>query len=211
MRRTSRRLRSTWLPLFPRSSCARNGKFHFPYFASQADGRSMRVRRSCWLRFGKHGLAAWVQPFADVASVKNFKIDALDARLVCVSYFGAQATPTHMRYLIRRLKRLMPHARFLAGFWMLGNEATKLEEWRTIVGADFACGTLVEATTICVREAMQGQDRKACQPRELYLFAQVWPPRSPSFLGDAGRVLSLKGLRHFGFALRTLVGLLPLL
>ena len=108
---------------------------------------------------GKHGLAAWVQPFADVSSVKNFKIDALDARLVCVSYFGAQAKPTHMRYLIRRLKRLMPHARFLAGFWMLGNEATKLEEWKTIVGADFACGSLVEATAICMREAMQGQDR----------------------------------------------------
>ena len=113
---------------------------------------------------GKHGLAAWVQPFADVASVKNFKIDALDARLVCVSYFGSQATPTHMRYLIRRLKRLMPHARFLAGFWMLANEATKLEEWRTIVGADFACGTLVEATAICVSQAMQGEDRNVPPP-----------------------------------------------
>ena len=107
----------------------------------------------------KHGLAAWVQPFADISSVKNFKIDALDARLVCVSYFGAQATPTHMRYLIRRLKRLMPHARFLAGFWMLTNETTKLEEWKNIVGADFACGSLVEATAICVREATQGERR----------------------------------------------------
>ena len=84
---------------------------------------------------GKHGLAAWVQPFADVASVKNFKVDALDARLVCVSYFGAQANPTHMRYLIRRLRRLMPHARFLAGFWMLDDERTKLEEWKGIVGS----------------------------------------------------------------------------
>lgn len=42
---------------------------------------------------GKHGLAAWVQPFADVSSVKNFKIDALDARLVCVSYFGHKPLP----------------------------------------------------------------------------------------------------------------------
>ena len=50
----------------------------------------------------KHGLAAWVQPFADVASVKNFKVDTPDARLVCLSYFGAAANPTHMRYLIRR-------------------------------------------------------------------------------------------------------------
>ena len=122
---------------------------------------------------GKHGLAAWVQPFADISSVKKFKVDALDARLVCVSYFGAEVKPTHMRYLIRRLKRLMPHARFLAGFWMLGDEPTKLEEWRTVVGADFACGSLVEATAICVREALGGEDGDLLPPA-----SQVVPLRA---------------------------------
>jgi hypothetical protein len=39
--------------------------------------------------------------------VKNFKIDALDARLDGLSFFGAARNPTH---LIRRLKRLMPRA-----------------------------------------------------------------------------------------------------
>ena len=118
---------------------------------------------------GKHGLAAWVQPFADVASVKNFKVDPLEARLVCLSYFGAAANPTHVRYLIRRLKRLMPHANFLAGFWMLGAERTKLEEWKTMVGADFVCGSLVEATAICVRAAMQTGDKT--------LFRKALPDR----------------------------------
>jgi hypothetical protein len=102
----------------------------------------------------KHGLAAWVQPFADVASVKNFKIDALDARLACLSYFVAARNPTH---LIRRLKRLMPRGRFVAGFWMLGDERTKLEELKTLVGADCVCASLAEATAICVREAMGGK------------------------------------------------------
>ena len=115
------------------------------------------------------GLGLWNGPSVD----HNGPTVALDARLVCVSYFGAQATPTHMRYLIRRLKRLMPHARFLAGFWMLANEATKLEEWRTIVGADFACGTLVEATAICMRAAMQGEDRNLPPPT-----SQVIPLRA---------------------------------
>ena len=53
----------------------------------------------------KHGLAARVQPFADVASAKALKIDALDAPLVCLSYFGAVGNPAHVRFLIRRLKR----------------------------------------------------------------------------------------------------------
>jgi hypothetical protein len=110
---------------------------------------------------GKHGLAAWVQPFADVASVRNFKVDPLDARLVCLSYFGATGAPTHVRYLIRRLKRLMPQARFLAGFWMLDHEPTKLEEWKALVGADFVCRSIAEATEICAREAMQDRAKPA--------------------------------------------------
>jgi hypothetical protein len=47
---------------------------------------------------------------------------------------------------------------------MLGNEPTKLVEWRTIVGADFACGSLVEATAICVREATQSEERNLPSP-----------------------------------------------
>ena len=49
----------------------------------------------------KHGLAATVQPFTDVASVKTFKIDALDAPLVCLSYFGAVA---------KSCSRALPHS-----------------------------------------------------------------------------------------------------
>jgi predicted PurR-regulated permease PerM len=133
----------------------------------------------------KHGLAAWVQPFADVASVKNFKVDTPDARLVCLSYFGEAANPTHMRYLIRRLKRLMPHARFLAGFWMLGDEPTKLEEWKAMVGAEFACVSLSEATAICVREAMGGEDTPS--PRE-----------TASDKDQGGRVAALQDYRRPG-------------
>ena len=40
----------------------------------------------------KHGLSARVQPFTDVSSAKGFKIDAQDARIVCLSYFGATSS-----------------------------------------------------------------------------------------------------------------------
>jgi len=106
---------------------------------------------------GKHGIAAWVQPFADVASAKGFKVDTTDARLVCLSYFGAVSKPAHVRYLIRRLRRLMPHAKFLAGFWMIGEDRTKVEEWREAVGADFVAASLAEATALVVAEALSAQ------------------------------------------------------
>lgn len=106
---------------------------------------------------GKHGIAAWVQPYADVASAKGFKVDTTDARLVCLSYFGAVSKPAHVRYLIRRLKRLMPQAKFLAGFWMIGEDRTKVEEWRQAVGADFVAASLAEATALVVAEALSAQ------------------------------------------------------
>ena len=78
----------------------------------------------------KHGLPARVQPFADVASAKALKVDAPDAPLVCLSYFGAVGNPAHVRFLIRRLKRLMPNAKFLAGYWLLGEDPEKGEDWK---------------------------------------------------------------------------------
>jgi predicted PurR-regulated permease PerM len=98
----------------------------------------------------KHGISAWVQPFPDVASAKHLKVDTVDARLVCLSYFGAIAKPAHVRYLIRRLKRVMPHAQFLAGFWMLREHPDRIEEWRKAVGADLATSSLSETVALIV-------------------------------------------------------------
>ena len=101
----------------------------------------------------KHGLPARVQPFADVSSARSVKIDAPDAPLVCLSYFGSASNPAHVRFLIRRLRRVMPDARFLAGFWMLLGQDEKAEEWRAAVGAHLVATSLSQALQICVDEA----------------------------------------------------------
>ena len=106
----------------------------------------------------KHGLPARVQPFTDVASARSFKVDAPDAPLVCISYFGSAGNPAHVRYVIRRLRRVMPNARFLAGFWMLLGEDDKAEEWRTAVGADLVATSLSQTLEICVNEAQAHTD-----------------------------------------------------
>jgi len=117
----------------------------------------------------KHGLSARVQPFADVVSARSFKLDALDAPLICLSYFGAVGSPAHVRYLIRRLRRLMPNAHFLAGFWMLAEQPSKAEEWRTAVGAQLVATSLAQALAICVAQA-QGDGARA---------ADTAPPAAP--------------------------------
>ena len=75
--------------------------------------------------------------------------------MVCLSYFGAVANPAHVRFQIRRLKRQMSNAKFLAGYWLLGEDPTKGEDWKTAVGAHFVATSLTEAVAICVREARE--------------------------------------------------------
>ena len=108
----------------------------------------------------KHGLPAKIQPFADVASAKSLRIDARDAPLVCLSYFGAVRNPAHVRFLIRRLKRMMPNAKFLACFWMLAADPEKGEDWRIAVGAHLVATSLTDAVAICVREAVTPDPRQ---------------------------------------------------
>jgi predicted PurR-regulated permease PerM len=108
----------------------------------------------------KHGIAAWVQPFVDVETAKSFKVDITDARLVCLSYFGFGSKPAHVRYLVRRLKRLMPQAKFIAGFWMLGEDKDKRDEWTKAAGADFGATSLAEATAIVVEQALNAQRQR---------------------------------------------------
>jgi hypothetical protein len=100
----------------------------------------------------KRGLAAALQPVAPVGAGPGVPAEARDATLVCLSYFGAASRPAHVRYLIRRLKRLMPQTRFIACFWMLGDEPGQLEEWKNSVGADFVATSLNQAAMICWRE-----------------------------------------------------------
>jgi hypothetical protein len=101
----------------------------------------------------KNGLRARVQPFTDVQSARSFKVDAPDAPLVCVSYLGLVGNPAHVRHVIRRLRRVMPNARFLAGFWMLSGEEAKAEEWRIAVRAELVATSLSGAVESCLREA----------------------------------------------------------
>lgn len=110
----------------------------------------------------KHSIKALVQPFTAIRSAQ--KVDAPDAQLVCLSYFGAWSKPAHVRYLIRHLRRSLPQAKFLACFWMLADNADKVEEWRAAVGADFVATSLNEARLICARELRAGPSEILAAP-----------------------------------------------
>jgi predicted PurR-regulated permease PerM len=103
----------------------------------------------------KHGLEAVVQAYAPAARGWESKPTSADSQIVCISYFGASQNPVLVRYVIRRLRRVLPDARFVACFWLLGADPSKLEDWRNKVGAEFVATSLKEAADICQREAMR--------------------------------------------------------
>jgi hypothetical protein len=109
----------------------------------------------------KHGVGAWVQPFSDIATPKNLRVASTDSPLVFLSYFGTASKPAPVRYLVRRLKRMLPNAKFMVGFWMLGDDRKKVEEWTRAVGADYGVTSLKEATAAIVAEASGGEPLEA--------------------------------------------------
>lgn len=54
----------------------------------------------------------------------------------------------------------MPQAKFVAGFWMLGEDRDKLDEWTKAAGADFGANSLAEATAIVVEQALSAQRQR---------------------------------------------------
>ena len=53
----------------------------------------------------------------------------------------------------------MPQAKFIAGFWMLGDDDDKRDEWTKAAGADFGATSIAEATKIVVNLALSAQKR----------------------------------------------------
>jgi hypothetical protein len=100
----------------------------------------------------KRTIPAFAQPLESARTGKDYRVDVPNARLVYLSYFGAVAKPAHVRYQIRRFRRVLPKPKFLACTWMLGGDAAKLDEWKTAVGADFVATSLTQAAEICAQE-----------------------------------------------------------
>jgi len=71
-------------------------------------------------------------------------LDLSGARLVCLSYLEIGGTPSHLRYLVRRLRR-MTDAPVLVGLWPEGEAALSDEQIQRTLGADRYVGSLGQA------------------------------------------------------------------
>ena len=67
---------------------------------------------------GKHGIGARVVPSESVSVANLFRLDVSGVQMACLCYLEPGSF-TNARYLVRRLRRRLPRATIIDGFWTL--------------------------------------------------------------------------------------------
>ncbi len=114
----------------------------------------------------KHGLGARVAPYSTVArdSIRSF--DPTGIAMICVCYLTIEGVPSHLRYMLRRLRQQLPgDVKVLAGLWTPGDEVLGDDDLCSTLGADFAVATLRDAVEVCIAEATRTMPKPE-QPQE---------------------------------------------
>jgi hypothetical protein len=109
---------------------------------------------------GKHGLGARIVPYEAASRETVALLDVSEITIVCISYLDISGTPSHLRYLIRRLKRKLPHVPILVGLWPTEDEVLKEARVRAIIGADYCSTSLREAVSYCIEAAHKAGDAR---------------------------------------------------
>jgi predicted PurR-regulated permease PerM len=92
----------------------------------------------------KHGIGARVVPSGAVSVPNLFRLDVTGVQMAFLCYLepGSFSNP---RYLVRRLRRKLPRATIVAGFWTLKREEAEERSALTATGADLVAVSLQQA------------------------------------------------------------------
>lgn len=101
----------------------------------------------------KNGLQARVlhHEAASRAHIANLDIEGV--AMVCLCYLELGGTPSHLRYMLRRLRQRLPSAQLLVGLWPAEQAILTDDRLRAAVGADVYTSSLREAVEACIEAA----------------------------------------------------------
>jgi hypothetical protein len=113
----------------------------------------------------RQGLKARSLPSDAISAAHIVSLEASKTKLVCLSYFGASSNAAHVRYLVRRLRRILPEgATVLVGFWADDGGAAALKSLQATAEADAYATTLKEAARFCIDAARGHEPEKSEAP-----------------------------------------------
>lgn len=109
----------------------------------------------------KRGFGAKRVPH-NVGSRANIdRLDATGTRLVCISYLEIGGSPSHLRYLVRRIRSRVGDVPILVGLWPEGEAALTDREIQRTLGADLYVGSLGAAVEACLDYAGAEREQAA--------------------------------------------------
>jgi hypothetical protein len=106
---------------------------------------------------GKHGLGARSVPHTAFSRTGAAPPDTDGVAMVCITYLDPGASPTHLRYLLRRIRQAIPDARILVGLVPSEEADLTAPRMRAAVAADGYCSSLQQAVLACVDAARRTQ------------------------------------------------------
>lgn len=107
----------------------------------------------------KHGVGTR-QTSVDAASRQRLAtFDAVGVSMVCIMYLQISGSPSHLRYLMRRLRQKLPGVPILVGLWPEQDRTMTDAQVQALVGADVHVSSLKDAVAACLAAA-NGEDLK---------------------------------------------------
>ena len=102
----------------------------------------------------KHGIGARVVPSEAVSVANVIRLDVTGVQMVCLSYLEPGSF-SNARYLVRRLRRRLPQAKIVAGFWTLTAQDGEERDALAATRADLVVTSLREAVEQVVNAAKE--------------------------------------------------------
>ncbi len=113
---------------------------------------------------GKHRLGARTSPHVSLARGRLAESDLANTAMVCLCYIDVSSSPTHLRFLLRRLRQQLPGATFVVGFWPASQDVFSDGRMREAIGADALAGSASEMVATCLRAARPREPVAGLEP-----------------------------------------------
>ncbi|WP_176057129.1 AI-2E family transporter [Paraburkholderia sp. BCC1876] len=100
---------------------------------------------------GKHGFVSRTLPHDAASRAAIERLDADDVDTVCLLYLRIDGIPSHLRYLVRRLRARLPQVHIVVGLWGAQDTGKWSADLQSALGAECYASSLREMLAACRR------------------------------------------------------------
>jgi hypothetical protein len=100
---------------------------------------------------GRDGMKARTISFEAAARGKIYSLDLTGVAIICLCYLEISGSPSHLRYLLRRLRARAPGVPILVGIWPTDETLLNDDRLRAAIEADYFATSLADAVASCQR------------------------------------------------------------